>query len=242
MRLIEPILFPITVYPLEIFKFAGKHNIQKFDVLSNFGYQTHHLILLNKYVDSELHEKFVDVLASIPIHGHHTTESFVHYVDSHIRKEVSVYELYYRYFLTKYISESNVYEHNVEDLISWLDVDVDYTFKKCFTYNNKTTIRDYYNTIVIPRLWSKVQLENITWINKMYGLLPISFTQAKIIKLCGEHLMSDGNVYILRRQDCGKTFWELGHDLDINMDQDPWSITKKETPKKTKTTNEINWL
>jgi len=37
MRLIEPILFPITVYPLEIFKFAGKHNIQNFDIVPNLG-------------------------------------------------------------------------------------------------------------------------------------------------------------------------------------------------------------
>jgi len=242
MRLIEPILFPITVYPLEIFKFAGEHNIQNFDVMSNFGYQKHHLILLNKYIDSELHEKFINILGNIPINGIHETDSFVFYVDSHIRREATVYGIYYKYFLTKYITESNSYEHTVENLIAWLDEDKDYTFKKCFKYTSKISIKDYYNTIIIPRLWDKVQLSNITWVNSMYGLLPISFAQSKVIKLSGEHLMEGGKMYILRPEDYGRTFWELEDDFDLNMDNDPWCFTKKKAPKKTKTTNEINWL
>lgn len=242
MRLIEPILFPITVYPLEIFKFAGKYNIQNFDILSNFGYQTHHLILVNKYIDLELHEKFIDILASIPIHGYHTTESFVHYVDSHIKRVKTAYGLYYKYFLTQYILESNAYEHTISDLMVWLDEDRDYTFKKCSKYNKKTSINEYYNTIIIPRLWDRIQLENVTWVNKMNPILPISFTQSKVIKAAGEHLIGGGNMYILRPEDYGRTFWELGDDFELKMDKDPWCFTKKKAPKKTKTTNEINWL
>jgi len=242
MRLIEPILFPITVYPLEIFKFAGKHNIQNFDIVPNFGYQSHQLILVDKYIDSNLQEKFINVLSNIPIVGFHTTESFVHFVDNHIRRAVTVYELYYRYFLTKYILESNAYEHTVEDLIDWLDEDRDYTFKKCSKYNKNMLINNFYNTVVIPRLWDKVQLENVTWVNKMNPVLPISFTQSKVIKAAGDHLFGGGSIYVLREEDYGKVFWSLGDDFDLKMNEDPWSIIKKDTPKKTKTTNEINWL
>ena len=242
MRLTEPILFPITVYPLEIFKFAGKYSIQNFDVICNYGYQTHHLDIVDRYVDSELKEKFINILGSSPITGYYNTDSFVEEIYQYIDKKRIIYELYYRYFLTSYILESRQYEHNTESLIAWLDIDKDYTFKKCSKYTQKTTIKDYYNTIIIPRLWSKVQLENVTWINKMYGMLPISFNQSKVIKLAGDHLMEGGNMYILRPEDYGRTFWELEDDFDINMDKDPWCFTKKKAPKKTKTTNEINWL
>jgi len=241
MRLIEPILFPITVYPLEIFKFAGENNIQKFDILCNFGYQSNHLDLVNKYIDPTLVKSLIDVLDDDYIYSRYRTETMVDMMDALIGKGKYVYEHYYRYFLTSYILETNRYEHSIDTLKWWTNEDKDYTFKKCFKYNKKLSIENYYNTIIIPRLWDKVQLNNVTWINLMYGLLPISFTQFKTIKLAGEHLMEGGNMYILRPEDYGKTFWELGDDFELKMDKDPWCFTKKQAPKKPKT-NEINWL
>lgn len=241
MRLTEPILFPIVIYPLDVFRFAGKHNIQNFDVLSNYGYQSHHLTLVNRYIDSELMENFVNILANSQFNGYYDTESFVEYIDTYIGEEKEVYEYYYRYFLTKFILESNSYEHSIDELIDWLDRDINYIFKKCSTYNKKTTLTEYYNTIVIPRIWDKVQLNNMTWINKMYRLLPISFNQSKVIKQAGEHLMEGGKMYVLRPEDYGAVFWDLGDDFDVNMEEEPWCFTKKEAPKKSKT-NEINWL
>lgn len=241
MRLIEPILFPITVYPLEIFKFAGEHNIQKFDILTNYGYQTQHLSLVNKYVDRSLMESFLNIISDIPIHGYWVTEPFVDIVNKHITSKQDVYEKYYRYFLTTYILESKLYEHSIDNLIHWCDKSKDYTFKKCFKYNSLTSVKGYYNTIIIPRLWSKFQLYNVAWINKMYGLLPVSFNQDKVIKLADEYLMEGGNMFILRQEDYGRSFWELGDGYDLHMENDPWWFTKKPTPKKSKT-NEINWL
>lgn len=239
MRLIEPILFPICVYPLEILKFAGEHSIQNFDIITNFGYQYNHLTLLDKYIELELHEKFIDVLSSAPMRGFHNTDSFVYWIEFFIIENGSVYGIYYKYFLTKYILESKGYEHTIEDLIAWLDRDNDYIFKKCFKFNRKTSLSDYYNTIIIPRLWTSTQLDNVAWINKMYRRLPISFNQSKVIKSAGDHLIGGGNLYVLNQKDYGKIFWALGSSFKNN---ESWSLVKKETPLKSKTTNEINWL
>jgi len=240
MRLTEPILFPITVYPLEIFKFAGEHNIQNFDVVANFGYQQHHLTLVNKYIDSTLIKSFINSFGVPHLYSFYTTEVFTDMIN--YLSGSGVYGEYYKYFLTAYILQSNKYEHSKDNLIKWSNEDKDYTFKKCFKYNKILQITNYYNTIIIPRLWDKVQLENVTWVNKMNPILPISFTQSKVIKAAGEHLIGGGKMYILRPEDYGRSFWDLGDDFDLNMDNDPWCFTKKKAPKKTKTTKEINWL
>ena len=240
MKLIEPILFPIAPRPLEIMKIAGLHNIKSFDVLPNINPYYNHFDLVFNYIDPELLKNAVFELFDEDTPEEEIgLESFVNYWVDKIKQVNSPYSAYYRYFITTFLLIHPDYEKQHLTLKLWLDnIDLNFTFKKCFTFNKLTSPKRSYNTIIIPRLWTKAEKGVIPWINLLHDSTPRYFNQEKVVNHASEHLLDGGRIYVLRPQDFWKVMYSVGDDFDI----EDAVLTKKTSPKTKTQTNNINWL
>lgn len=237
MKFIEPILFPVGVNPLNIFKFAGNNDIKKFDVLRNYGYQKDHYQMFYDYVDPNLIELLYNKLDfnDLEMKGF----SYPHFYIEHIVEKFKgdVYEKYYKLILTTFILENQQERYNYQSFKDYLLKNHNFTFKKYFDYNIINKIDKYYNTIIFLDLWDSKFNSLYACINEMYGKLPISFNQEKVIKTSGEHLIPGGRIYNIYPENYGDVLFSLGDDFNIEDNY----IVKKRSPKEPKT-KQINWL
>lgn len=238
MKYIEPILFPITVNPIKVLKFAGEHNLQDFDVLINYGYQKIHYELFYKYVDPDLMDKMIQENPILSEYDFHGEPSFL--IDKILTPlNTSVYKEYYKLFLINYMINNMKHTYQTNDFYNYLKEKHDFTFKKCFTYRAINRIDNYYNTIIFLDFWDKKFMNIYSAINRLYGLLPISLDQEEVIFNAGEHLIDGGRLYNFSSENFGKLLFALGDNFDVNNSK--VLLKKNDAPKEPKK-KQINWL
>jgi len=242
MKLTEPILFPIAPDPLEVMKFAGMNNLKQIDVVPNISPFYKHYDLYFNYVDPALlvqavSDLFNDNTPTEPI----GLDSFISYWFDRLIEINSPYNDFYKLFITKFLLIHPEYEKECSTFKLWLENIGDiwnFTFKKCFTLNKLITLKRKYNTIVIPRLWTKEEKNVIPWINLLHDLHPRYFNQEKVIKKASDYLFEGGRIYVLHPQDFWKVMYSVGDGYDI----EDAVLTKKTSPKTKTQINDINWL
>ena len=243
MKYVEPILFPITPDPLEVLKFAGMNNFKEIDVIPNINPYYKHFDLYFKYVDPGL-----IVQAVLDLFDDNTPtydlglDMFINYWIDRLKEINSPYDEYYKLFLTKFLLLHPEYEKECLGFKMWLEnigTIWKFTFKKCFTLNKLITLKRKYNTIIIPKLWTKEQKNVIPWINLLHDLHPRYFSQEKTIKIASDYLFEGGRIYILDPKD----FWKVTYSIGDGYHVTDTVFTKKTSPKtKTHTEKNINWL
>ncbi len=236
MKLIKPVLFPISVDLMEIFRIIGNNQADEIDILENYNYQQQHYKLINDYVDPRLIKNFfrevLNPLQELKINDH------LNGLLLQIVSSKSVYSDYYLYFICDYINDTENY--NVDDFLHfgmWLKQKHDFTYKKHAKVNYITSIDGYYNTIVIPKMWRNVSIGNM--FNRMYKLPPNYFDQFDTLKKAAKHLIEGGKIYLLNKQDYSWVLHCLGDDFE---EVEAYVFQKKMSPKPKSKTKIKLWL
>lgn len=234
MKLVEPVLFPISVDLMEIFKLIGKSIVKEVDILGNYNFQEKHYKLISKYVDPSLLEKCFEELI-LPITELDVTISITVFLLQLVAKK-SIYSDYYFYFLCDYLRSGGKLDDPLH-FGMWLKQKHDYTYKKHAKVNYVKTIDGYYNTIVIPKMWRDISIGND--INRMYKLPVNYFDQFEMLKKAARHLIEGGKIYLLNKQDYSWVLHCLGDDFEEVEDL---VFQKKISDKSKSKTNTRLWL
>lgn len=243
MKYVEPILFPIAPDPLFVMKFAGENNFKEIDVLPNINPYYKHFDLYFNYVDPALlGQAVLDMFDDNTPQEELGLDTFIAYWFNRLEELDSPYDEYYKLFISKFIMLHPNYEQNCSTLKLWLeniDTTWNFVFKKCFALNKLITLKRKYNTIIIPKLWTKEERNIIPWINILHDSQPRYFSQEKTIKMASEYLFEGGRIYMLNPRDSWTVMYAIGDGYHIT----DTAFTKKVSPKpKTNTVKNINWL
>ena len=243
MKYVEPILFPIAPDPLMVMKFAGANNFKEIDVLPNVSPYYKHFDLYFNYVDPALLQRAVlDMFDNDTPQYEIGLDTFINYWIDRLKTIDSPYDEYYKLFVSKFIMIHPTYEKSCVSFKMWLEGIAEswnFVFKKCFTLNKLITLKRKYNTIIIPKTWTKEERNVIPWINLLHDLPPRYFSQEKTIKIASEYLFEGGRIYLLDPKDFFTVMYSIGDGYYATNTV----FTKKTSPKpKTNTEKNINWL
>ena len=226
MKFTEPVLFPVNVSLLKVFKIIGENLIKKPDILGNYNYKEVHHDLISKYIDPNLLKScYKDLIRS------------TYELDDVVsRAEASVYKDYYLYFLCCYIQETGPFKSALQ-FGGWLKEQHDFTFKMQTKTRYINSIKANYNTIIVPELWRHIERGNM--FNRLHKLNANYFDQFETLKKAVRHLTEGGKVYLFNKRDYSWVINCLGDNFD---EVGPFVFQKRITPKpKTKTTIKL-WL
>jgi len=227
MRYIEPVLFPINIDLMEVFKIIGNNNIKDVDIYGNYNYQEIHHKLIMNYVDPDLLNYCCD---------HLNAYGDIELADVVKNFNINIYKNHFLFFLCSYIKEVGVFE-GIDQFKEWLQQERDYTYKKVTQPKYIESITSYYNTVIIPKLWRSNSLGN--QLNRLQGISANYFDQEATISKAYEHLIEGGKLYLYNKRDYSIVLNAIGDDYD---EVEPYVFQKRIKPKpKTKTTLKL-WL
>lgn len=224
---IEPVLFPVTVDVLEVYKFINKYYIKDADLVMNYYYQIKESAVIWGWSNWDLFNKFIEEWDFLDEEQAHELFANKHYKDQLI------------FWYCRYLQEVGDTE-NLEDVYTWLEENHDnWVFRRVvpkpmFLYD----INRYYNTIIIPKLWTDSGLGNR--LNRIWGEPANYYDQIETIKKSIDHLLNGGKLYLLNERDYQYVVHLLG---EFKMIEDN-VFQKNEPPKKSKTNNKTirKWL
>lgn len=222
VRIVEPVLFPISVNEIDVLKFCGEHNIKDVDIILNYGYQLTHYNMLIAYVDPELQVSCIEAIKDTVEYDDVFT--FIDEVSKILIE--NVYKDYYLLFLCTFLKEIKSKHNFMEEFSKWLYTPHDYTYKMTTKPRLIFNLQRYYNTVIIPKLWDD---NSGNLYNRIHQYPANYFSQKDTIKEAGKHLIEEGQLCIINSSDYGKVLFSLEGDYkEVNKNV----FQKQKIPKK----------
>ncbi len=150
MKIIEPVLFPVTYDLLECLKIASENKITNCFFLQNFNFQKIHFDIITKYIEPKMWQFLLDELSSNMAH------SIIPNFNLGDAIEIigdNIYKKYFLFILCDYIEKHAGHFRGYKHFKEYLDGKHDFSYKRNIKPKLISEINGYYNTIIIPRLW-----------------------------------------------------------------------------------------
>lgn len=233
MKIVEPVLFPITYDILECVRIASHFNIKDCDLLLNFNFQKLHYDMIIKYIEPEMWLYLEDELASKlnKIIPNFNLGDLLELTENHI------YKNYFRFIICDYLRKNEKFD--LTRFKEYLTEKHDFTYKMNVKPKLIDWVDKYYNTLIIPRLWRK---NDVNRFNRIHNLPANYHDDRKIIETSSKMTLNEGVIYLLNPIDFHDVRISLPKYFKFSFNENFISF-KKDKPQKSKTRNKINfWL